>query len=123
MNPAVKIFAVLALAGGVALGINVVRSSEDARPATEATAEQPAAPAEADAGADLVATGEALFVNNGCAACHGESGIPLVNVAFYTDEDILGVMASPPAGMPVFDLTDEEKAAIIAYLRTVYPSS
>lgn len=68
----------------------------------------------------LPALGAELFRAKGCVACHGSAGLPLDGIATYSDDDILGVLASPPAGMPVFELAANEQNALLAYLRITF---
>jgi mono/diheme cytochrome c family protein len=73
----------------------------------------------AQAPADKLAPlGAELFRAKGCVACHGTGGLPLDAIATYSDDDVFEVFASPPAGMPVLELTTEERKALLAYLRT-----
>lgn len=74
---------------------------------------------------ELVAEGEALFEEFGCAGCHGEDvagGIHFENLsAKYSAAGIIDILAAPQPPMPEFDLTDEEKHALAAFLLSTYP--
>lgn len=73
---------------------------------------------------DGIATGERLFVSQGCVTCHGLGGHGgVVGPAIeHNDAQTLRQRTSTgPRGMPRFSdaLTDDEIAAISAYLRSV----
>ena len=81
-------------------------------------------PASAE-GADAIAHGEALYVSEGCATCHGLAGRgapvgpPIAGTKLST---LAQRVREGPAGMPRFSpdaLTDAQLADIEAYLQSV----
>lgn len=83
----------------------------------------PPATTGAPAGSSPAATGEALFVAKGCAACHdrGLNGAPFLN-DYEPDPAFLRQWLRDPSAvrpgtyMPNLQLSDSEIAALIAYL-------
>ncbi|MDE3111652.1 MAG: c-type cytochrome [Chloroflexota bacterium] len=76
------------------------------------------------ASADQVATGERLFVTEGCVTCHGlegQGGVVGPAIAGVSAAAISDRVHKGPEGMPRFaeTLTDADIAAISAYLRSV----
>lgn len=76
----------------------------------------------------LVAEGRAIYDELGCAGCHepaepveGNLAPKLENLAErYTAEDIAALLDAPPGPMPRFDLDDEDKRALAAFLLTTF---
>ncbi len=74
---------------------------------------------------NLVVRGEALFVGQGCASCHGirgQGGAVGPTIAGTEAATLREKTQKGPSGMPSFspkDLTDEDIAAIAAYLQSV----
>lgn len=109
--------------GNLALGIDV------AYVRTEQAAVGPAVPFEglgrvppAFARADPVVRGAALYVNKGCAGCHGLYGRGATvgpTIAGQNRDEIREKTHEGPGGMPAFSehaLSDEEIEAIVEYL-------
>lgn len=71
----------------------------------------------------MVAVGAEIFRARGCASCHGGDGIVLARVAVLSDDDIRGIIQTPPAGMPVLELSRNEEDAVLAFLRSLYPAT
>jgi cytochrome c oxidase cbb3-type subunit III len=79
-----------------------------------------------------VENGSRLYRNN-CFACHGPDGNSIPGVDFRrgqfkrvsSDEDILRVIASgvPGTAMPPTNVTDSQRLALVAYVRTMHDSA
>jgi len=87
-----------------------------------------ATPAAAPSANPLVTQGKALFTGQGCNSCHGDNGAgtslapSLIGVGSKLPTDRLaGVIRNPTpamtaAGMPSFNLSDNQMKALVAYL-------
>lgn len=79
------------------------------------------------AGGDAVTRGAALFVTEGCVGCHalgGQGGAVAKAIAGVDQQLLTQKVRQGTAGMPQFSttgLTDDELAAIGAYLRSLPP--
>jgi len=94
-----------------------------AMPAPLAVGEPSPEAVPADSGA--VARGAALYTRTGCKSCHfSANGLPMVKLANlssrYNDKDIAALLTTPPANMPAFPLTDDQKRDLAAYLLATY---
>lgn len=77
---------------------------------------------------DLIAEGQAIFDELGCAGCHepdepieGNTAPKLENLAErYTADDIAALLDAPPGPMPRFDLDEADKRALAAFLLSTY---
>jgi len=79
-----------------------------------------------------VENGSRLYRNN-CFACHGPEGALIPGVDFRrgqfkrasSDEDILRVIASgvPGTAMPPTNVTDSQRLALVAYIRSLHDSA
>ena len=79
-----------------------------------------------------VENGSRLYRNN-CFACHGPDGASIPGVDFRrsqfkhvsSDEDILRVIASgvPGTAMPPTNVTDSQRLALVAYIRSLHESA
>lgn len=79
-----------------------------------------------------VENGSRLYRNN-CFACHGPEGASIPGVDFRrgqfkrasSDEDLLRVIASgvPGTAMPPTNVTDSQRLALIAYIRSLHDSA
>lgn len=65
--------------------------------------------------------GAAVFASNGCGACHRPNGIKLTGMNRHTDDDLAAIFETPPTGMPVVELSIDNRSALFAYLRTAFP--
>ncbi|MGA8044466.1 MAG: cytochrome b N-terminal domain-containing protein [Terracidiphilus sp.] len=130
--------ALLAYLGVVGTPMANVQASSGASLAPAATGRAGEAPAGGEAGASAAAApmsaaataGQTLFQERGCFACHGPAGAggrapamaPMI--AHLSDAQLVQLLTNPNAkmkagGMPPFFGTDEQKSAVIAYLRTL----
>ena len=79
-----------------------------------------------------VENGSRLYRNN-CYACHGPEGASIPGVDFRrgqfkrvaSDEDLLRVIASgvPGTAMPPTNVTDSQRLALVAYIRSLHESA
>lgn len=77
---------------------------------------------------ELIAEGEAIFDELGCAGCHfpiepveGNTAPRLENLAErYTEDDIAALLDAPPGPMPRFDLDDADRRALAAFLLSTF---
>lgn len=77
---------------------------------------------------DAVTRGERLFVTDGCVTCHGlggRGGVVGPTIVHNDVQTLTQRIRTGPEGMPRFSeaITDDEIAAISAYLRSVASSS
>jgi len=76
---------------------------------------------------DAVTNGTRLFVTKGCVACHAleaRGGVVGPAIAGTDAATVLKKVRKGPSGMPQYSpetLTDDEIAAIAAYLRSLAP--
>ncbi len=129
--------ALLAYLGVIGTPMANVQASSGAS-LTTAASHMGEAPAGSEAGAETGAAplssaateAEQVFQQRGCFACHGQAGAggrapamaPMI--AHLSDAQIAQLLTHPNAkmqagGMPPFFGTDEQKSAVIAYLRTL----
>jgi ubiquinol-cytochrome c reductase cytochrome b subunit len=83
----------------------------------------------------LVASGKAVFTDQGCSACHGDNGVgtdlapSLVGITRKFSHDRLAALLHNPSpkmkagGMPTIDASPKEMEALIAYLASLGPSA
>lgn len=77
---------------------------------------------------ELIAEGQAIFDELGCAGCHfpaepieGNTAPKLENLADrYTADDIAALLDAPPGPMPRFDLDSADKRALAAFLLSTF---
>src|SRR5580700_4630533 len=79
-----------------------------------------------------VENGSKLYRNN-CFACHGPEGASIPGVDFRrgqfkrasSDEDLIRIIVSgvPGTAMPPNNLTDSQRLALIAYIRSLHDSA
>jgi glucose/arabinose dehydrogenase/cytochrome c551/c552 len=77
---------------------------------------------------ELIAEGQVIFEELGCAGCHapeepidGNTAPKLENLAArYTSVDIGQLLDAPPGPMPRFDISDQDKKALAAYILSTY---
>lgn len=77
---------------------------------------------------ELIAEGQAIFDELGCAGCHfpaepieGNTAPKLENLAErYTADDIAALLDAPPGPMPRFDLDSADKRALAAFLLSTF---
>lgn len=77
---------------------------------------------------ELIAEGQAIYEELGCAGCHepdepveGNTAPKLENLAErYTADGIAALLDAPPGPMPRFDLDDADKRALAAFLLSTY---
>jgi quinol-cytochrome oxidoreductase complex cytochrome b subunit len=79
----------------------------------------------------LVEKGKALYTGQGCNSCHGEAGVGTPMAAALagvttklSPEQVASIIRKPPAdlaaaGMPAFDLSDDQMASLLAYLESL----
>ena len=104
-------------------------ASQAVAPSTAATGSSTASVStQASTPADPVAAGQTLFVNKGCAACHGnkaEGGIgPTLAGTGLTFEAVLQQVRAPKGQMPPFSaqqVSDDELRSVYAYLESLGP--
>ena len=71
------------------------------------------------------AAGADVFASS-CAACHGDDGVSGASpardgeVPEKSDEELLGIILEGYDDMPAQDLTDQEAADVLAYLRDTF---
>jgi mono/diheme cytochrome c family protein len=75
--------------------------------------------------------GKTLYTGQGCNSCHGEGGVGtpmapgLAGLATkFSPQQIANIIRTPPsemaaAGMPAFNLSDDQMEALIAYLQSL----
>ncbi len=100
-----------------------------------APAAAPAAAAPAPAAAVQPSPGRALFLSEGCAACHGPTAHgtrfapSLVGITRkFPDGQVAGLLRHPTAamragGMPTFNLTDTQIQQLVSYLSSLEPAA
>ena len=131
--------ALLAYLGVVGTAAANVQASSGASPAPAAMGHADEAVAAGGEGAVAAAPisaaaleGQQLFQERGCFACHGQAGsggrapalAPMI--AHLSDAQLSQLLVNPNAkmkagGMPPLFGTDEQRNALIAYLRTLHP--
>jgi cytochrome c oxidase subunit 2 len=87
----------------------------------------PAAPASATVPfvsvADLIERGEAVYVSEGCEACHGNTGLGAVGPALAGNQNldnvcnVLTQLRAKTIHMPRLILEDQDLAAVATYIR------
>ena len=74
--------------------------------------------------ADEIAAGEVLFNELGCLSCHGsdvEGAVRLEGLAEKLNAaQVIEVLEYPQPPMPTYDLADEDKRALAAFLLSTY---
>jgi glucose/arabinose dehydrogenase len=74
--------------------------------------------------ADEIAAGEALFNELGCLSCHApdvEGAVRLEGLAQkLSAAQVIEILEYPQPPMPTYDLSDEEKRALVAWLLSAY---